>query len=210
MPKQFLHLDGKPILSHTLEVFQKSGLVDSVILAVPANELAQTRAQWLNNPPLVKKIIAGGKQRQDSVCNGFREIDADTDIVLVHDGVRPFITVEMIEATVKAAVEYGAAIMAIPVSDTIKQVDGEGFVARTLDREKLRRVQTPQAFRYSLLARAFAKAADDSYYGTDEGSLIEYINEPVKIIAGSELNIKITRPEDLILAEKIATHLKAQ
>jgi len=210
VPKQFLHLDGKSILSHTLEIFQKSGLVDSVVLVVPVNELAQTRAQWLNNPPLVNKIIAGGKQRQDSVFNGFTEIDADTDIVLVHDGVRPFITTEMIEATVTAAIEYGAAITAIPVSDTIKQADDEGFVARTLDREKLRRVQTPQAFRYSLLARAFAKAADDSYYGTDEGSLIEYIDEPVKIIAGSELNIKITRPEDLILAEKISAHLKAQ
>ena len=210
VPKQFLHLNGKPILSHTLEIIQKSGLVDCIVLAVPANELEQTRTQWLNNPPLVQKVIAGGKQRQDSVFIGFREIDVDTDIVLVHDGVRPFITVEMIQKTITAAVEYGAAITAIPVNDTIKQADREDFVERTLDRENLRRVQTPQAFQYGLLEKAFAKAADDSYYGTDEGSLIEYIHAPVKIIPGSEFNIKITRPEDLILAERISAHIKSQ
>ena len=210
VPKQFLHLNGKPILSHTLEVFQNSGLVDSIVLAVPENELERTRGQWLNNPPLVKKIVAGGKQRQDSVFNGFKELDADTDIVLVHDGVRPFISAAMIREILAAAAEHGAAITAIPVNDTIKEANGESFVERTLDREKLRRVQTPQAFQYGLLKKAFAKARADSYYGTDEGSLIEYIREPVKIISGSEFNIKITRPEDLILAERISAHFQSQ
>jgi 2-C-methyl-D-erythritol 4-phosphate cytidylyltransferase len=210
VPKQFLHLDGKPILGHTLDVFQNSGLIDSIILVVPESEIDETRAQWLNNPPLVKKIIVGGKQRQDSVINGFNELDSDTDIVLVHDGVRPFISSAMIGEAITAAKEYGAAITAIPVNDTIKQVDELDMVEQTLNREQLRRVQTPQAFKYDLLKKAFAKADADSYYGTDEASLIEYIQEPVKIIGGSELNIKITRKEDLVLAEQILAHLKAQ
>lgn len=209
VPKQFLHLDGKPILTHTLEAFQNSGLIHSIILVVPENEIDQTRAQWLNNPPLVKKIIAGGKQRQDSVANGFKELDDDTDIVLVHDGVRPFISLKIIKESIAAANEYGAAITAIAVNDTIKQVNESDLVVQTLDREKLRRVQTPQAFKYDLLKKAFAKAKADSYYGTDEASLIEYIREPVKIINGSELNIKITRKEDLVLAEQILLHLKS-
>ena len=210
VPKQFLHLDGKPILGHTLDAFQNSGLIDTIILVVPESEIDETRAQWLNNPPLVKKIVAGGKQRQDSVSNGFKELASDTDIVLVHDGVRPFISSSMIGEAIAAAKEYGAAITAIPVNDTIKQVDESDLVEQTLNREKLRRVQTPQAFKYDLLKKAFAKAGADSYYGTDEASLIEYLQEPVKIIIGSELNIKITRKEDLVLAEQILTHLKAQ
>jgi 2-C-methyl-D-erythritol 4-phosphate cytidylyltransferase len=210
VPKQFLHLDGKPILSHTLDAFQNSGLIDSIILVVPEHEINETREQWLNNPPLVKKIIAGGKQRQDSVANGFNELDADTDLVVIHDGVRPFISSAMISDALTAATEYGAAITAIPVNDTIKQVNDSDLVEQTLNREKLRRVQTPQAFKYELLNKAFAKAGADSYYGTDEASLIEYIQEPVKIINGSELNIKITRKEDLVLAEQILTHLKSQ
>jgi len=210
VPKQFLHLKGKPILAHTLEALQNSGLVDSIILVVPENELKQTRDQWLTNPPLVKKVIAGGKKRQDSVANGFRELDSDTDIVLVHDGVRPFVSSKMIRETLKVASECGAAITAIPVNDTIKQANEAEFVERTLDREKLRRVQTPQAFQYDLLKKAFAKASADSYYGTDEASLIEYIGEPVKIVNGSELNIKITRKEDLVLAEQILAHFNSQ
>jgi len=210
VPKQFLHLDGKPILAHTLDAFQNSGLVDSIILVVPEHEIDETRSQWLNNPPLVKKIIAGGKQRQDSVVNGFNELDAETDVVLVHDAVRPFISSAIIKESITAANEYGAAITAIAVNDTIKQVGKSDLVERTLDRERLRRVQTPQAFKYDLLKKAFAKAGADSYYGTDEASLIEYINEPVKIINGSELNIKITRKEDLVLAEQILAHLKTR
>jgi 2-C-methyl-D-erythritol 4-phosphate cytidylyltransferase len=200
-PKQYLLLKGQPILHHTLLAFETSALVDSVTLAVPKNDLAQARKKW--DYKIVKNIVEGGKERQDSVYNGFKAIDADTDIVIVHDGVRPFVSSAMIGRSIEAAENFGAAIVAIPVSDTIKQVDEKNFVTRTVDRNGLWRVQTPQAFQYQVLGEAFEKAVNDSYYGTDEGSLLEYAGRKLKIIMGSELNIKITRPEDLILGEGI-------
>ncbi|MGP0628351.1 2-C-methyl-D-erythritol 4-phosphate cytidylyltransferase [Nitrospina sp. 32_T5] len=204
VPKQFLTLCGKPILQHTLEAFERCGVVNEVVLAVPASDLDMVRELAKSVSTKVKNVVVGGKQRQDSVCNGFHALDADTDIVVVHDGVRPFIQPEHIEASIAAAREDGAAIVAIPVSDTIKKVDKEQFVEGTVDRNGLWRMQTPQAFRYALLKEAYENAAADGYYGTDEGSLIERLGRPLKIIAGSEYNIKITRSEDLALGEKIA------
>ncbi len=199
--KQYLLLNGQPILHHTLTAFENCGTIDSVTLVVPQSDLEQARKKW--DYPIVKNVIAGGKERQDSVYNGFQAIDADTEIVIVHDGVRPFTTADMISRSIEAAEKYGAAITAIPVSDTIKQADNEKFVTRTLDRSGLWRVQTPQAFQYAVLNEAFQKAVRDSFYGTDEGSLLEHAGKKLKIIMGSELNIKITRPEDLILGEGI-------
>lgn len=201
IPKQYLSLKGQPILHHTLLAFTACGLVDSVTLVVPECDLELAHKKW--DYKIVKNIIAGGKERQDSVYNGFKAIDADTDIVIVHDGVRPFVAADLIERSIAAAQKYGAAITAIPVSDTIKQVDQEDFVARTVDRNGLWRVQTPQAFQYAVLDEAFQKAVNDSFYGTDEGSLLEHAGKKLKIIMGSELNIKITRQEDLILGEGI-------
>ena len=203
IPKQFLLLQGKPILHHTLRAFETSGLVDSITLVVPEKDFDDARKAWAKDCDIVKNIVAGGKERQDSVYNGFRAIDADTDVVIVHDGVRPFVSADMIQRAIEAAQRYGAAITAIPVSDTIKQSDDEGFVARTVERNGLWRIQTPQAFQYGVLAEAFQKAVKDSYFGTDEGSLLEHAGKKVKIIEGSEMNIKITRKEDLILGEAI-------
>lgn len=200
-PKQYLLLKGQPILHHTLKAFETSGRVDSVTLVVPENDLDLARKKW--NYKIVRNIVAGGKERQNSVYNGFKAIDADTDIVMVHDGVRPFVAPDMIERSIEAAQKYGAAITAIPLSDTIKQVDNEDFVTRTVDRNGLWRVQTPQAFQYAVLDEAFQKAVSDSFYGTDEGSLLEHAGKKLKIIMGSELNIKLTRQEDLILGEGI-------
>lgn len=200
-PKQYLSLNSQPILHHTLMAFENSGLVDSVTLVVPKNDLESARKKW--DYKIVKNIVQGGKERQDSVYNGFKALDPDTDIVIVHDGVRPFVTPDMIERSIEAAKQFGAAIVAIPVSDTIKQVDSKYFVTRTVDRNGLWRVQTPQTFQYVILGEAFKKAANDSYYGTDEGSLLEHAGKKLKIIMGSELNIKITRQEDLILGEGI-------
>jgi 2-C-methyl-D-erythritol 4-phosphate cytidylyltransferase len=200
-PKQYLSLNGQPILHHTLQAFEASGLVDSVTLVVPENDLDSAQKKW--NYKIVKNIVQGGQERQDSVYNGFKALDSDTDVVLVHDGVRPFVTPDMIERSIKAARQFGAAIVAIPVSDTIKQVDSKDIVTRTVDRNGLWRVQTPQAFQYAILGEAFQKAKSDSFYGTDEGSLLEHAGKKLKIIMGSELNIKITRQEDLILGEGI-------
>lgn len=202
-PKQFLFLNGKPILNHTLEVFERSGIIDSLVLVGPEQEVKTTLAQWLETSSIVTQVVAGGEKRQDSVFNGFQALDKDTDIVVVHDGVRPFVTVEMILESVDAAKRHGAAIVAVPIGDTLKKVNPGGFVECTVDRERIWKVQTPQAFQYGVLHKAFQKAAADSFYGTDEGSLIERMGGEIKIVPGSELNIKITRREDLVLGESI-------
>lgn len=207
VPKQFQALREKPILHYTLKTFQESGLIDSLTLVVPERELENARADWLGRPPIVKQVVVGGEKRQDSVFNGYQALPVDTDIVLVHDGVRPFLSKGMIQETIHVAGKFGAAITAIPVNDTIKQVDGSGKVQRTVEREGLWRIQTPQAFRYDLLGEAFRNAQKDSFYGTDEGALIEYLGQEVRVVNGSEWNLKITRPEDLVLGESIVAKL---
>ena len=210
VPKQYLLLDGKPILHHTLSVLDQCSIVDEIVLVVSENEIGQAQQQIQDSHPKVTKVVAGGKERQDSVGNGLQSLDSETDIVVVHDGVRPFVSPDLIRETVEAARNFGAAITAIPVSDTIKKVNEKGLVERTVDRSGLWRVQTPQTFQVSLLKEAFERAQVDNYYGTDEGSLIEYLGKEVKVILGSELNIKITQSEDLVLGEKIAELLKTR
>ena len=201
VPKQFLELNGKPILYYTLKTLQDCGIISELILVVPEKEYDNACTDWLGKPEIVTKVVVGGKKRQDSVYNGFCELSQKTEIVLVHDGVRPFLSHQMIQKSVDAAREYGAAITAIPVNDTIKRVDDSGLVSQTVDRDGLWRVQTPQVFRYELLQEAFKKANSEKFYGTDEGTLIEHLGKPVKVVEGSEQNIKITRPEDLRLSE---------
>jgi len=207
VPKQFLEIQGRPLLHHTLMVFASCKLIDYVVLVMPRADVDEMGEDWLNKYEIVRKVVVGGEQRQDSVYNGFSSLEKGTDIVVVHDGVRPFTTPQMITATVEAAQQHGAAITAIPVSDTVKQA-ADGFVKQTVSRDGLWRVQTPQAFQYGLLQQAFKKAKKDSYYVTDEGSLVEYLGERVKIVPGSELNIKITRKEDLVLGESLLSRIR--
>ena len=207
VPKQFLEIQGKPLLHHTLTVFASCKLIDYVVLVMPRADVDEMGEDWLNKYEIVREVVVGGEQRQDSVYNGFNSLEEGTDIVVVHDGVRPFTTPQMIIATVEAAQQHGAAITAIPVSDTVKQA-ADGFVKQTVSRDGLWRVQTPQAFQYGLLQQAFKKAKKDSYYVTDEGSLVEYLGERVKIVPGSELNIKITRKEDLVLGESLLSRIR--
>ena len=207
VPKQFLEIQGRPLLHHTLMVFASCKLIDYVVLVMPRADVDEMGEGWLNKYAIVREVVVGGEQRQDSVYNGFNSLEEGTDIVVVHDGVRPFTTPQMITATVEAAQQHGAAITAIPVSDTVKQA-ADGFVKQTVSRDGLWRVQTPQAFQYGLLQQAFKKAKKDSYYGTDEGSLVEYLGERVKIVPGSELNIKITRKEDLVLGESLLSRIR--
>ena len=182
-------------------------MIDYVVLVMPRADVDEMGEDWLNKYEIVREVVVGGEQRQDSVYNGFNSLEEGTDIVVVHDGVRPFTTPQMITATVEAAQQHGAAITAIPVSDTVKQA-ADGFVKQTVSRDGLWRVQTPQAFQCRLLQQAFKKAKKDSYYGTDEGSLVEYLGERVKIVPGSELNIKITRKEDLVLGESLLSRIR--
>ena len=207
VPKQFLEIQGRPLLHHTLTVFASCKLIDYVVLVMPRADVDEMGEDWLNKYEIVREVVVGGEQRQDSVYNGFNSLEKGTDIVVVHDGVRPFTTPQMIIATVEAAQQHGAAITAIPVSDTVKQA-ADGFVKQTVSRDGLWRVQTPQAFQCGLLQQAFKKAKKDSYYGTDEGSLVEYLGERVKIVPGSELNIKITRKEDLVLGESLLSRIR--
>lgn len=207
VPKQFQSLNGKPILYHTIKTLQNCETISEIILVVPEKEYETANTDWLGKLEIVKKVVIGGEKRQDSVYNGFCEVSQDSEIVLVHDGVRPFLSQKMIADSIDAAREYGAAITAIPVHDTIKRVDTSGLVSQTIDREGLWRVQTPQAFRYSLLLDAFNKAKSENFYGTDEGALIEHLGEPVKIVEGLEQNIKITRPEDLELSKAFISKL---
>lgn len=210
IPKQFLLLKGKPILHYTLQAFRQCAVVSSVTLVVPPKDVETVRNEWRGLSDFVQRIVAGGEQRQDSVFNGLKAIDEDTEIVIIHDGVRPFVTQEMIRESVEAALEHGGAVVGVPLGDTIKRLGEDRFVERTVDRDSLWAMQTPQTFRYDLLREAFEKAYGESFYGTDEASLLERLGRKVKIIPGSPLNIKITRKEDLILSEGILSHqLKA-
>jgi 2-C-methyl-D-erythritol 4-phosphate cytidylyltransferase len=207
VPKQFQALRGKPILHYTLKRIQESELIDYLVLVVPEKELENARTVWLKRPSIVKQVVVGGEKRQDSVFKGYQALPADTDIVLVHDGVRPFLSKGMIKEVINVANKIGAAVTAIPIHDTVKRVDNAGKVQSTIEREGLWRIQTPQAFRYKLLGKAFQNAQSNSFYGTDEGALIEYLGQEVRIVDGSEWNLKITRPEDLIVGESLIAKL---
>ena len=203
--KQYLFLNSLPVLVHTLNVFQKSDAIDDIILVVPKDHLVSVRKQIIEKYALTKvsAIVAGGNERQDSVRNGLGAITKPCDIVIVHDGVRPFVTDDIIVQVARAAAEEGAASIGVPAKDTIKETTGENIVTVTLPRRNLWQTQTPQAFQYDLLCRAYEAATRDNYYGTDDASLVERMGAQVRMIAGSCENIKITTPEDLIMAEAL-------
>jgi 2-C-methyl-D-erythritol 4-phosphate cytidylyltransferase len=148
----------------------------------------------------VSQIIPGGKRRQDSVKNGMDALQKDADIVAIHDGVRPFVTKAMIEDSIHFAVRHGAVVLAMPVKDTIKISNPDGTVLKTLDRESLWQIQTPQTFQTNVIKEAYSRATEDGFIGTDDASLVERLGVKVHILPGSYTNIKITTPEDLLLA----------
>jgi len=171
-PKQFLEIGGKPLLIHTIEKFEKCAAIDEIVLVLSANEVAnfQNIAEKFN-PTKLKKIVAGGKTRAESVFNGLNSIESLVEIVAVHDGARPFVSIEEITATVEKAKETGAACLVTLVTDTIKKV-ADGKIVQTIERTRLRRALTPQAFRFEILQKAFANA-DLSESATDECFLVE-------------------------------------
>lgn len=204
-PKQFYELGGTPILFHTLHIFQQLDVIGSIVVVVPRDNCTQVAGQ-IQEYELDKvfKVVAGGPRRQDSVLAGLKVLPDEVEIVLVHDGVRPFVPASVIENCIAVAEKEGAAMAAIPVKDTLKVVLPDGVIERTIDRTGVWQAQTPQAARLSLLKKAFAAAAEDKgFIATDEAALLERINVPVKVVEGSERNIKITRPEDLFLAQTI-------
>ena len=202
IPKQYLILQNKPIIIHTLEKFAGCRGVQQINLIVPLAEMAKT-IQLIGKWNLAKsvEVIAGGKTRQHSVWNGLSQLPDNTDIVVIHDGVRPFISKEIINKCIKETKKWEAVITALPLSDTIKEVV-DYRVQATLDRSKLWRVQTPQSFTKDLLIKAYKKAWQNNIIATDDSALVEYIGHAVRVIKGEEKNIKITSPEDLKIAEK--------
>lgn len=202
-PKQYLLLGNKPIIIHTIEAFLCNNNISDIIVVVPKDKIVQTELlieEYAVSSSLVS-VIAGGARRQDSVYLGLSALSDSHDIVLVHDGARPLITQDVIDRCYEGAREHGAVIAAVPVKDTLKKVEKDNTVAATVDRESLFQAQTPQAAIRKLLLKAYKVNGDRDV--TDESSLLERANIPVSIVEGSETNLKVTRPEDLTLAETI-------
>jgi 2-C-methyl-D-erythritol 4-phosphate cytidylyltransferase len=203
-PKQFLQLAGIPIIFHTLKPFERCDSIQEVIVVLPAEESAGFLAlAGKFQIRKLSKVVPGGATRAESVKRGLLAVrEATAEIVAIHDGVRPFVTAEEIDRTVTAAREHGAAILAAPATDTIKEVDGD-VVVRTLERSELRHALTPQCFRYELLRRAYERADLSDTRLTDDSALVERLGEKVVAVEGSLRNIKITTLSDLIVAEAI-------
>ena len=216
--KQFMLLDGSPILLHTVRKFAVSSRVTEIVVAVRGEDLDWVREMMKREFPGRRvRVVEGGNSRQESVQNALGNLDRDTDLVAVHDAVRPFIDLDIIDKVLDAAAATGAAIVAVAPVDTVKQVNrgtGQVRVRATLPRDRLVLAQTPQVFRYDLLNRAFQSARDDGFIGTDEASLVERLDVEVSVVLGSDRNIKITKPADMDLArlflqEQVAGDLRS-
>ena len=192
-PKQFLPLLGKSVVEWTIEAFKKVPSVSQIIVTVAGDNLEKARR-------LGVEATEGGAERQDSVSNGMKLVAPDTDLVVIHDGARPLITIDIIKKAVKEAKEYGASIVGVPVKDTIKSVGDDLFIEKTVDRDALWQAQTPQVFKYEIITRALKRAKGKA---TDDSKLVEDLGVKVKMVLGSYENIKITTPEDLVIAETI-------
>jgi 2-C-methyl-D-erythritol 4-phosphate cytidylyltransferase len=203
--KQFLPLGGRPLLAHTLQAFERSPEIDEIIpiLSEADRETCLRSIIEPNRFSKVRTLVVGGKERQDSVRRGIEMLGQDVEIVLVHDGVRPFVTPAMIVQCVAHARQGECVAVGVPLKDTVKEVDERGMVRATLERSRLWAVQTPQAFPARILRQAYEDAHAKHVFGTDDATLVERAGHPVRIIMGSYENIKVTTPEDLVLAEEI-------
>jgi 2-C-methyl-D-erythritol 4-phosphate cytidylyltransferase/2-C-methyl-D-erythritol 2,4-cyclodiphosphate synthase len=203
LPKQYLPAAGVPILVRTLRTFQNSPVIDEIILAVPPQDREKVRRGIVESERFskVSLVLAGGNERQDTVRNALRHLREDHSIVVIHDGVRPFVTEELLQRSVEAALACGAVTTGIAVKDTVKEVGKDGQVIRTVPRQGLWLTQTPQAFRREILLSAYERAAAEGFYGTDDAMLVERMGVPVRMIPGSLDNIKVTTPEDLLQAD---------
>ncbi len=205
-PKQFVALGGIPILIHSLRAFAAVPRITAIYVAVRRTEVERVQGQVTEHGFAGRvHVVEGGDSRQESVANALAAVPAaPDDIVLVHDAVRPLIDTATIERTIDAVAEHGAAIVGLPAVDTIKQVERTAhgaLITSTIPREFVVLAQTPQGFRYGLLQEAFAEAIKDGFVGTDEASVVERSGAPVAVVPGSQVNLKITQPGDMELAE---------
>lgn len=204
--KQYLMLGDKPVVVHTLQAFDEQPVIEAMVLVVAPSDVEHVEREIVRKYGFKKPVLVveGGQERQQSVYNGLKALVrfGDVEIVVIHDGVRPLVTGQMIQDSICAADRYGAAVVGVPVKDTIKKVDNEQFVMCTPERSELWLVQTPQTFKYHLIWEAHEKALQDGFCGTDDAILVERLGHPVKMVMGSYCNIKITTREDLILARE--------
>ena len=203
--KPYMDIAGKPILAYTLVAFQRCPFIDNIFIVTAKGDESRCIQDVVKIYSIDKpfSIVTGGDTRQESVYNALKDLSSNTDIVVIHDAVRPLLTEEMIIQSIDNANLYGSAIVAVPVKDTIKESDDDGFVTKTLDRRKLWAIQTPQTFKYDLIMKAHLYARDNNIQATDDAFLVEQIGYKVKLIMGSYENIKITTPEDIIMAKAI-------
>ncbi|MCX5833801.1 MAG: 2-C-methyl-D-erythritol 4-phosphate cytidylyltransferase [Deltaproteobacteria bacterium] len=199
--KQYLALEGVPILVLTLRRFEEAPAIDAVFLIVPAGDVDVIRREMVDFHGLkkVRKVLPGGRERQDSVKAGIDALPEETEIVVIHDGVRPLVTVDLIGVSVEGARKFGAVSLGVPVKDTVKSVETGSWVEQTMERKKLWLTQTPQAFRREIIQEAYRRAFAEGFYGTDDASLVERTGIRVKMLPGIYENIKITTPGDLDL-----------
>ena len=207
--KQYLQIGGTPIVARTLRIFSDCPFIDNIYLAIPPSDEVYCREiiQWTPGIRSGCRVIAGGKTRQESVYNGLLAMEKEADekdLVVIHDGVRPLVTRDRIEACVASAEKNGACILALPAQETLKEVEnGSDIIAGTYTRRDIWLAQTPQVFRYALIRDAHERALQDGFDATDDAMLVERLSFPVRVVPGSKKNLKITTPEDLMLAEAL-------
>lgn len=205
VPKQYLKLAGKTILDSTLYKFERSNYIDEIILVVNKEEIDYVKNNFADKYEKITHVVAGGAVRTESVYEGIKNTDDDCGILLIHDGVRPFISYKLINECVENAYEYKACVPVLDVSDTIKEVTKDRFVNKTLDRKTLKSIQTPQAFQFSLIKECYIQAVCEGVSFTDDASVVEHYGYKVKAIDGLSKNIKITTPFDFKIAEILAS-----
>lgn len=205
IPKQFVEIGGKPIIIHTVLIFEQMAEIENIVISVHSEWYSFTKELIQKyNITKVKEVVIGGLERQDSVSNALHtKTIANSDIVLVHDAVRPFCTPDLVRRLIEEVEETGAVIPALRPNETVKEVTAKGEVVKTIDRNKLSLVQTPQAYWYDIIKNAYEKALKANYYGPDSASLVEFIGYKVTVIEGESSNIKVTNPYDFEVGELI-------
>ncbi len=204
-PKQFIELLGKPVLAYTIDAFNSCALINEIVVVTNEQYVSFVESEIVKKSGFKKvvAVVSGGKERQHSVFYGLHAVSKNADVVLVHDGVRPFVTGETIEAVANCALKSNACVVGVSVKDTIKRTDSSLTIKETVTRENLWQIQTPQGFKRELLFQAYEKAFEDGFLGTDDSVLVERLGVLVKLVSGSYDNIKITTPEDLDFANFI-------
>lgn len=202
LPKQFVEIDQKPILVYTVEKFCQSELIDSIVMVVPEDwrELVEQRIITQFGLTKISHIVTGGSTRQASIANALATIDKNIETVVIHDAVRPLISQDLLHKVIEKGKETGAAVVAVPIYDSIKKVTNLQIV-QTLARESAWLIQTPQVFQRELIVKAYRLATLHGIVAADDSALVECLNYPIQVVEGSRINIKITMPEDLTLAK---------